>query len=322
MDKRRLELGRLVRIVGNALQNGAVRHSLMRSEWNVAGDCLAPKQFTLLARPSPQERVIATTIFDDVGMSLTGGARMRHTVTAAYRYSSKHIVVKRGGAFPLELEMWTRCRKCEKCLRSRSRMWRARVLAEVRQWPRTWFGTITIRPDDHFWFWMKARERLRGRAVEIDAMTPEEQFIVRHHEISKALTKMLKRVRKNTGAPIRYLIVCESHKSGLPHYHALVHECSTMLPVRHKQLAAEWPHGFTKWKLVHDHAEATYLCKYISKDARARVRASIRYGDGLMAIAKREISLTSPGQISSTEKPPNAGGQISVAMGGDRRTAP
>lgn len=292
MDKRRLELRRLVRIVGRALQSGGVRHSLMRSEWNVAGDCQTPKWFALQARPTARETIVQTTIFDQLNVG--HGAFARHKVTAPYRLTDRYVVVSPGKPFPLVLEMWTRCRRCDKCRQARSRLWRHRVREEVRTWPRTWFGTITISPASHHWFWLKALERSRGQSVEVDRAAPGEQFLARNREISVELTKMLKRVRQNTRAPMRYILVCEQHKSGLPHYHMLIHECSTMWPIRHKELNAQWPYGFTKWKLVNDEAEATYLCKYISKSGVARVRASTRYGDGLMAIVKREKPLDLP----------------------------
>lgn len=300
MDTRRLELRRLVRIVGKALQSGATRLSLMRTEWHVEGDCLTPKVFSLYARPTAVERIVQTTIFEEANFRFVDGARVRNRATAPYRVSDRYIVVKPGKPFPLELEMHTRCRKCDKCRAARARLWRHRVLEELKTWPRTWFGTITITPEQHFRFWMLAKKSSQRKSVDIEREAPGAQFLARHAEINVELTKMLKRVRHNTRAPLRYILVLEQHKSGLPHYHMLIHECSHLFPIRHRQLVAEWPYGFTKWKLVEDHAAGTYLCKYISKSGVARVRASTRYGDGLSAIVKRvkPLDLPKPNQIA------------------------
>lgn len=101
--------------------------------------------------------------------------------------------------------------------------------------------------------------------------------MARHDEITKELTLWLKRVRKQSAASIRYLLVCEAHKSGLPHYHILVHQVGEV-PVLKKHLE-DWPHGFTQWKLVNDLTSTSgYVTKYLLKEARARLRASVRYG--------------------------------------------
>ena len=116
--------------------------------------------------------------------------------------------------------------------------------------------------------------------VDFDTLTEDERFRHRHEKISTWLTLWLKRVRKNSGAPIRYIIVCEAHKSALPHYHALIHETDITKQVRKRTLQAAWPHGYTVFKLVSndDTRSAAYVCKYLAKSNRARVRASVGYG--------------------------------------------
>lgn len=125
-------------------------------------------------------------------------------------------------------------------------------------------------------------------------MTADEQFVQRHKTIARWLTLWVKRVRKNSGAPIRYLLVCEAHKSGLPHYHMLLHERSPELQVRKRMLQAEWQaYGFTNCKLVEqDQHAARYVSKYLAKSALARVRASVRYGASL---DHSEVLNVSPG---------------------------
>ena len=51
---------------------------------------------------------------------------------------------------PVPVEMAARCRKCAGCLEHRRRLWTARALQEVNAHARTWFGTLTIRPEDRF----------------------------------------------------------------------------------------------------------------------------------------------------------------------------
>ena len=78
-------------------------------EWDVARDCLNPVPVTLHGRP---EGVAVITAQDP----------------------SRFV------------EMWVACRKCERCLRRRSAMWRLRAVAEWRQSARTWLSTMTLRP--------------------------------------------------------------------------------------------------------------------------------------------------------------------------------
>ena len=157
-------------------------------------------------------------------------------------------------------------------------MWYARAMTETVQAHRTWFGTITLNPHAQFEMLTRARRKARHRGVIWEELNAEEQFRELHHQNGVLLQLWLKRVRKESGAPLRFLLVAEAHKTGLPHYHCLVHEIDEVRPVRHKTLSDQWPHGFTNFKLVTDPKQAGYLCKYLSKSALARVRASSRYG--------------------------------------------
>ena len=125
-----------------------------------------------------------------------------------------------------------------------------------------------------------ARQRLVARAVDFDLLSISQQFQARHQAIGPELTLFLKRVRKESAAKLRYCLVAEAHKSGLPHYHLVVHETGGQ-PVRHKTLQGQWKLGFSNWKLVdiNDSGKtAAYVAKYLSKSALARVRASKHYG--------------------------------------------
>lgn len=176
----------------------------------------------------------------------------------------------------MTVELEVACRSCDACLRARSRLWAARAVAETRVWPRTWFGTLTLSPHNSFRTLTKARQHARARAVPLEGESDLTQFIKHVNAIGPEIGRFLKRVRKNTQAKLRYLLVAEPHKSGLPHFHILVHECEGL--VRYDDLKSQWNLGFSSWKLC-DYKSASYVCKYLSKSVRARVRASQRYGE-------------------------------------------
>src|SRR5574337_324618 len=107
-------------------------------------------------------------------------------------------------------------------------------------------------------------------------ITPERM----KKENGREFTLYFKRLRKNTGVKLRYLLVAESHKSGLPHYHALIHEVSALGSVKKAELEGTWPWGYTQFRLVETTRIAGYVTKYIAKSIDARIRASINYGKG------------------------------------------
>ncbi len=217
----------------------------MSIDWEVAGDCDRPVSRDVFARPE----------------------------------GVKHFIPGET-PIPLLVRITVRCRRCKPCITQRKRMWSARAILEYRQAYRTWLGTFTLSPEEHdrVLNLCRASDSVSGR--DFEERTPEDQFLERHNRISKHLTLWLKRVRKNSQASIRYLMVCEAHKNNLPHYHALIHETERETMVTKRVLQAAWPHGFTNFKLLADDESsgATYACKYLNKDVRSRVRASIRYG--------------------------------------------
>lgn len=236
-------------LFADAMMSGT-RHSLMRVSWNISNNCSNPVTRIHYAKPYSPDNL-------------------------------KEIVVKTGHTpIPLEVELDVRCRKCKNCLLFRRRQWSARAIYEYRNWPRTWLGTLTLKPSEHDQVLNLCRQHESANARDFDLLSGEDQFNLRHKRISRWLTLWLKRVRKNSGAKMRYMIVCEAHKSNLPHYHALVHEMVEDQPIKKRVLQAAWPHGFTNFHLVKDYQSwgATYACKYLSKSDRARVRASVAYG--------------------------------------------
>lgn len=191
------------------------------------------------------------------------------------------------------VEMTARCRKCEGCLNHRRRLWTARALEEVRVSERTWFGTLTARPEDRFRLALRADLFARKRGWEpLSEQAPEQAFRFVVAEYNREITTYLKRLRKETNATLRYLLVAEKHKTGDPHFHVLLHEAGT--PVRKEVLERQWKLGFSSWRLC-DEKSAFYVCKYLAKDMQTRVRASSHYGQPeklLEALTERVDSAT------------------------------
>lgn len=236
-----------------ALDAGAVKRSALTLHWNAAGK---EGSRTRCLRPVPIEH---------------RGAQAVNIHTSEYRNDSQHP------AYRLEVE--ARCRKCENCLRARAAYWRLAAVSEIRAAARTWFGTLTLSPDIRFLILSRARLRLAGQSIDYDALSGDEQFKELIRECNPSLTRYLKRVRKESGASLRYLLVSEAHKDGMPHWHLLVHEAGNV-PVRHRTLVEQWKGGFSKFNLVAQGEEtpAAYVAKYLAKEARTRVRASLEYG--------------------------------------------
>lgn len=222
----------------------------IRPTWDVSGRC-----------QSPVYRTLTFGSYFDV----SEGDYRTNVLTARERGEMRTI------------DLWVRCRRCHTCARARAALWRERARREVAAASRTWFGTLTLSPSSHHLIALRCRHRLNRGGTNFDALSDDEQFAERHREVSKELTKWIKRLRKNSGAKLRLIVVAERHKSGLPHYHALLHEVNET-PLRHAVLAKSWPMGFTNFKLVKDARAASYVTKYLSKAATERVRASAHYG--------------------------------------------
>lgn len=160
-------------------------------------------------------------------------------------------------------------------------------MTETARSSRTWFCTLTLHPQwQHRVFMEEMAIKTSKGWLDADFNQEKEEFLLRCHGGLKLATKFWKNVRKpHVGEEpvlLKYLIVAERHISGLPHYHALVHEQAGHLTYR--RLADRWTkYGFFHGKLVDSeelsaHKSARYLTKYIAKDMLCRVRASQRYG--------------------------------------------
>lgn len=192
-----------------------------------------------------------------------------------------HLLVHEGLNTPVgpALYLEARCRICEPCLKARASYWKLAAIREIERAQRTWFVTLTVRPEERLRVIYAADLRLAKAGVE--DRCPKEVFRAQLKVLSPHVTRFLKRLRKQSLARFRYLLVWEHHKDGFPHAHLLIHERSGSLTKRLVQ--DQWKLGFSNCKLVGAaeggfHKAAAYTCKYISKSMLARVRASILYG--------------------------------------------
>lgn len=183
---------------------------------------------------------------------------------------------------PATFRSEVRCRKCPECLRHRARLWTARAIDETTMATRTWFGTLTLSPDRQTWARYSALQRMQTRVSD---NTPENVFRDSVKVLSKELTLFLKRLRKVQR--FRYLLVTEAHKSGLPHYHILIHEYVGAITKR--DLEDKWRFGFSHWRLITDAKACGYCCKYLAKSALTRVRASEDYGQPVHGLITERI---------------------------------
>lgn len=174
--------------------------------------------------------------------------------------------------------LMARCRLCQPCLAYRARKWSGRAGDEVRASTRTWFGTLTYNPHYRTIIQAATHSRLYRSEVDYEQLDPHEQFAELVASTGDYVTRFLKRVRKQSASPLRYIFVSEAHKDGMPHHHCLIHEQDADKPVRKALLEGQWPYGFTQWRLATGPCIAYYVAKYISKDARTRIRASLKYG--------------------------------------------
>lgn len=108
------------------------------------------------------------------------------------------------------LEVRARCRTCEKCLAQRGKLWRGRLLGELRQSQsenrRSWFVTLTANPTMRTYYKMKANQRfIRGgkapkekgsfECTDFENTSEADRFRMIHREISRDITLFLKRLR-------------------------------------------------------------------------------------------------------------------------------
>lgn len=253
----------MARLFLRALRSGARQISESACEWHCEGNCSAAYPTDIVGRPRDRE----------------GGQE-------GYWHHFK------GGKHLLRVTLWTRCRKCDNCRKARANLWRFRAREELRAAGRTWFGTLTLSPINQYRMLVEARAQAATKGVEWRTLSDEERFKRVANASGKEVTRYLKRVRKQSRVPIRYICVTERHKSGLPHFHLLVHEVE-LKPVKHRILSDQWTYGFEKWKLLpHDDVNgAGYVTKYLTKHDAGRIRASTAYGTPQATVGRVVASL-------------------------------
>ena len=165
-----------------------------------------------------------------------------------------------------------RCRRCEACLRQRNVDWVNRARRESGAAARTWFTTLTMRPEVH--------EGIKTLVLSMIADKSDHDYIAKRiiEESYRQVHLFFKRIRKNTGKAFRYLAVIELHKNGLPHFHLLVHDNDGTL--QRRDIDNQWKAGFTSSRLVKGDNEKAiaYVCKYLCKDTEGRIKCSLNYG--------------------------------------------
>lgn len=186
------------------------------------------------------------------------------------------------------LDHYVKCRKCEACLSARRRLWYRRSLVEFERANRTWLCTFTLRPELQMRLQYAADIDCRKRRLEtLDSLDEATRFSALCYAAGPVHSRYFRQLRKD-GNKLRYVHVAEAHKSGVPHWHALIHE--TGEPIGKRVLQEAWPHGFTNMKLVVDQRGCGYVSKYLTKQCSQRVRCSIAYGrtPADFALAKAE----------------------------------
>lgn len=255
-------------LAARALAGGGHRVSPLVVEWDVSGRCQAPLERDLEAMPY---RGMSVREWDPRRFSSGRNAKWFGQVKFLPRWSTGFTV-----------RMIVKCRKCERCRMEKSWLWKERALVEFSRSARTWFGTLTCAPHVHVQFLNECRAWESKQGGNFDLLSEAERVGLLHKRVTVEITKYLKRVRKEAKSRFRFLLVMETvpnHQGGLPHYHMLVHEALGRPPITKRVLAGQWRLGFEKFRLVSDPDEVRYVCKYISKDTGARVRASVGYGE-------------------------------------------
>lgn len=256
-----------------AISSGARQIGPFEAEWDISGNCLLPVRREISARKMRDAVIERIVLPDDWATSDFPYDWLGHR--RVYKITEKDG--------PFAVYLTARCRLCDNCLKKRRDMWAARALVEQSRSARTWFGTLTLSPQWHSVFGSHAALRAMQRDREpLEALPFDKQLHYRADAIGVEITKLFKRMRK-AGHEFRYMLVLEAHKSGLPHFHILVHEIGA--PIGKRDLEAAWRFGFSSWKLATDRRAVWYVAKYLGKSGAARVRASLRYGSLGSALA-------------------------------------
>lgn len=205
----------------------------------------------------------------------------------------------RHGDRALFLDGTGRCRQCDACRRYRRAVWRNRCYDELGRASRTWWGTLTMRPEVRSLVTTEAMVASYSSGVDYAALSDADRGQRVGRVFGQRVQQFLKRVRKVSRAKLRYMLVGEQHADGYPHVHILLHEASK--PCAKRVLEGAWRDGFSKWRLVQadDNSRlkvSAYITKYMLKSSGARIRASRRYGstNSVVASGLPAIAASSP----------------------------
>lgn len=257
--------------------NGGTRLTYCSTEWDVSGSCTDPTHIELAGR-LPQEYSIRIGGDWDTIKGLPTANKMR----------------------PHYVDMAVPCRKCASCKSYRAALWQAKASKEFEfALPgRSWFVTLTFRPDVEYRLRATARAKERANARP-GTKNKEEKYYesAAYDEVQLAL----KRLRETAG-PFRRLVVAENHKSGVIHYHAILHEqVGHANRVQKRHIQESWArNGFSSAKLC-DEKAIKYVTKYLTKaDGTYRIRASRFYGEPLTAFSRRQERIALKGNSDSS----------------------
>ena len=298
MAPRARTLGEQRTTISNLMDKGVLveRKTAASFAFDAAGRCHSPITIEMQGRPSGAFGVISGEFWQE-----------------------RDIIVDSPQALaPLYLDGRVPCRKCPACLKQRAYYWRRRATSEIHVSMRTWFATLTLRPDRAHYFLERARERRFLAGVDLDADEADERFRQWASEIGKELTLYMKRIRKHRPRNVRHMFVFERHKSGYPHVHGLIHESGPEGRITKRTLESNWAHnGFSNFRLITGTDEmpaskvAYYVTKYLTKEACTRIRASRYYGtDWTQRLGSNvlkthvEVSKNENGEKTTQEKAP------------------
>lgn len=282
-------------VVRRALLNGGAVIQPGEVEWDCAGRCEKPHLVF--------QHEIAGDLWrkmrHDLAARVAADAILAKVKDAGLGDAEAVVRRKRNSDFlnALKVSVWVRCRRCKPCRTYEARKWQARGIVEIDAAVRTWFGTLTLSPQAQEHYRNVARLNCLRRGTDWDALGPGGQFGKVVQAIYPEVQLWLKRVRKSTKAGMRYVIVAEPHESGAPHFHLLVHQC-TSVAIRERDLTSKWRIGrITQFRLVNDRRGVFYVTKYITKDAAARVRASASYGSPSRNDGKPLLAIDTPASL-------------------------
>ena len=118
--------------------------------WDISGGCENPWLFTIEGRGP---HLAGFDAWGDVRKVTPVMSTRPYQGTAEYGYD--------GWCF---IDIDSPCRRCDVCLRRRAARWRYRAQEELAQAPRTWFGTLSLRPEAHWQMQCRASARLGRRS--------------------------------------------------------------------------------------------------------------------------------------------------------------